>query len=534
MIPSLQRSLFLASSVFAFVLPVSQPSHAPAAPSGQLIYNLGLEPKTLDPHKATGVKESHVILNILEGLVTLDGNAQPQPGMATHWEMTPDGRKFTFHLRTNAVWNTGQPVTAEDFVFAWRRVVDPATAAPYAEQLFFVEGAEEIATRRQTDHTQLGVRALTSHTLEVTLRDPAPFFPVVVSHYTYLPLPESHLRQHPDWSARPETYLSNGPFTLETWRPNDRIILRRNPKYWNADRVQLDSVLMTMIVSESTALLQFEAGKLDLTEKVPLPDQRRLEQKGMLRLEPYLGTYFVAFHTQVKPFDDPRVRMAFSLAVDRDRLTRAVVRSGSRPARAFVPPGISLGGQDYRETVGDLIKEDHDKARQLLADAGFPRGRGFPRVRYLTNDLELHRAVSQALQAMWQEVLGVRVELQFKEWKVYLDDKQRGNFQMARYGWIADYTDPISFLGLAASTNSNNHMQFRDEKMDGLLADLRTTIEPSERLQAAAQAERHLIEQAVVAPLYFYANDILESNRIGGVTRNALGTLCFRRAFVKP
>jgi oligopeptide transport system substrate-binding protein len=453
--------------------------------------------------------------------------------MATHWEGTTDGLKFTFHLRDNARWNTGAPVTAEDFVFAWRRLVDPKTAAVYAEQMFFVENAEAIATGKETDLSRLGVRALTSRTLEVTLRDPAPFFPAVTAHYTYLPLPEEYVKANPDWASKPETYLSNGPFLLDTWRNNDRIILRRNPNYYGADQVRLDTVTMLMITNESTALLQFEAGNLDLNEKAPLPDQQRLLDAGKLKIEPYLGTYFVAFNTTVKPFDDVRVRKAFSLALNRDQITKAVVRGGTRPARGLVPPGINLGGKDHRETAGDLVRDDVAEARRLLAEAGYPNGRGFPRVRYLTNDLELHRTVSQAIQAMWRENLQVRVDLQFKEWKVYLDDKERGNYQLSRYGWIGDYPDPITFLGLAGSTNTNNHMKFRDETMDSLLAKLRSTVEPEARLQAAIAAERHLMDQAVVAPLYFYVNDVMESPRVRGVVRNPLGFLYFHTASVE-
>jgi oligopeptide transport system substrate-binding protein len=290
---------------------------------------------------------------------------------------------------------------------------------------------------------------------------------------------------------------------------------------------------MPIIVNESTALIQFEAGKLDLTEKAPLPDQKRLIDSGKLKLEPYLGTYFVSFNAETKPFTDPRVRMAFSLAIDRERIVRSVVRGGNRPARGFVPPGIVLDGRDYREAAGDLISDNAPEARRLLAEAGFPNGRGFPRVRYLTNDLELHRAVAQVLQAQWQQVLNVRVDLQFKEWKVYLDDKQRGNYQIARYGWIGDYADPITFLGLAGSTNSNNHMRYKSDKMDSLLETLRKTVRPSERLAAAIAAEKHLMAEAVVAPIYFYANDVLESPRVRGVVRNSLGFLYFKTATVE-
>jgi oligopeptide transport system substrate-binding protein len=504
----------------------------PLTAGGNLNYNLAMEPKTLDPHKASGVKENHVILNILEGLCRTDAQSQPIPALAERWEMTSDALKFTFHLRTDAKWNIGAPVTAEDFVFAWRRIVNPKTAATYAEQLFFVENAEALATGKLTDLTQLGVRAVTSHTLEVRLRDPAPFFPAVTAHYTYLPLPEAYVTANPGWAAKPETYLSNGPFLLDTWRSNDRIILKKNPAYYDAAKVKLDTITMPMIVNESTALLQFESGKLDLHEKAPLPDQKRLLDAGKLKIEPYLGTYFVSFNCTAKPFDDARVRKAFSLAINRDQITKAVVRGGSRPARGLVPTGVLLDGKDVRQTGGDLVTDNAEEARKLLAEAGYPGGKGFPRVKYLTNDLELHRTVSQALQSMWKQVLGVQVDLQFKEWKVYLDDKERGNYQMARYGWIADYADPITFLGLAGSTNPNNHMRFKNEAMDGLLSTLRATVNPADRLAAAVAAEKHLMAEAPVAPIYFYANDVLEAPRVKGTVRNALGFLYFKEATV--
>ncbi len=498
----------------------------------RLVYNLDAEPKTLDPALATGIPEAHVILNLIEGLTRTDEKGAAVPAIAQRWEISADARTYTFHLR-DAVWSNGDPVTAADFVFGWRRCLRPETAAEYAYQLFFVEGAEDYNAGRTKDPSTVAVRALTSHTLEVRLRAPTPFFPSALAHYAYSPLNESWVTAHPSFASDPKTLLCNGPFILSEWRRGDRLILKRNPRYHNAAAVALDTLEMTSIRNESTALMQWESGALDVTGSVPLPDIPRLQREGKYRTGPYLGVYFVGFQNARKPFDDPRVRRAFSLAINREQITRALLRGGQPAALAFVPPGVPSPAGDFRTQSGNLFREDVAEARRLLAEAGYPGGRGLPRIRYLTNDLQLHRNVGEALQAMWRENLGARVELDVQEWKVYLQNRQQKNFQMTRSGWIGDYFDALTFLDVFTSASGNNNYAYRNTEFERLLASARVEPDARKRDEELRRAEGILIGQDMaVAPVYFYLFQYLEKPRVSGIVRNALGYIYFDRASV--
>lgn len=522
----------------AAILVVAAWLFVPAAPAlareQRIVFNLGVEPKTLDPHQAQGEPEGHVILNVIEGLTRTDAQGHPVPAIAERWETSDDGLMYRFFLR-EARWSHGAPVTADDFVFGWRRCLAPETAGPYAYQLFFVAGAEDYNSGKVSDPAAVAVRAVTSRTLEVRLRGPAPFFPAVLAHYAYSPLPEAHIKAHPDWARTPEHYPSNGPFRLTEWRHNDRLTLVRNPEYYAADRVRLETLVMTMITNESTALLQWEAGALDILNSLPLPDIPRLMREGKYRSAPFLATYYVLFNHSARPFDDPRVRRAFSLAIDRDQITSAILRGGQQPARALVPPGIEMAGGDFRATSGDLFRENADEARRLLAEAGYPGGRRFPRVKYLYNDREDHRLIAQALQGMWLSTLGVRVDLDVQDWKVFLQNRKQGNYQFARAGWIGDYLDPVNFLDMYTSNAGNNDAFYKNPEFDRLIAEAGMTADTTRRVNLLREAEAMLIgRDMAVAPIYFYVREFAQKPHVKGVVRNPVGNIYFDGAFVEP
>jgi oligopeptide transport system substrate-binding protein len=493
----------------------------------QLVYNLSTEPRSLDPAIANGVPEAHVILNLIEGLTRTDADGKPRPAIAQKWEISPDQLTYTFHLR-EAKWSNGEPVTADDFVYGWRRALAPETAGEYAYQLFFVKGAEDFNARKTTDPQSIAVKAVDARTLEVKLRAPTPFFLSVLAHYAYSPLKESWIKAHPDWSTKPSEYLCDGPFTLAEWRHNDRLILKKNPSYYNAAAVNLSSVLMRMITNDSTALLEFEAGKIDLTYSVPLPDLPRLKQQGLLKTAPHLGTYYIAVANQKKPLNDARVRKALALTINRRQITDAILRSGQKPALAFVPPGITMNGKDFRDSAGDLFREDVAKGQKLLAEAGYPKGRGFPKLKYLYNDNEGHRTIAQALQNMWQTNLGIQIDLDVQEWKVYSQNKQKHNFQLARAGWIADYYDPVNFLDMYHTGAGNNDIDYSNPEYDRLVHESQVTTDTVKRTKLLHQAERKLIaDDMAVIPIYFYKLNYLEKPYVKGLVMNALGYMYF-------
>ncbi len=507
---------------------------APAAYSATVTYNLSGEPKTLDSALATGVLESHVITQLIEGLVRLDENGQATPGTAEKWEISDNKTSYTFFLR-DAQWSNGDAVTAGDFVFGWTRTLAPATAAEYAYQLYPVKGAEAYNKGQNSDPAAVGVTVENSKVLTVTLKNPTPYFLSLLGHYAFNPLNEKWVGAHPDWALTPAEYLVNGPFQLAEWRHRDQITLKKNPQYYAADKVRLDEIIMTMISNEATALLQWETGKIDIIEThIPLPDVPRLKKQGVLQTVPYLGTYYVALQHEKKPFDDPRVRRAFALAVDREQITRAILRGGQPEALALVPPGIDIEGVgDYRKSTGDLFKQNVAEAKKLLAAAGYPNGRGLPPVRYTYNDLQMHRTIGEALQRMWLENLGVRVQLQVQEYKVYIQTLHSKNFQTLRAGWIGDFIDPTAFLDMFVSGAGNNSFNYSSDVFDGLLQKSRQTTDTVARTALLRQAEKQLIaEDMAVIPLFYYVNHYLQKPHVKGVVRNPTGTLDFREAYL--
>jgi len=510
-------------------------SSAPARAEQRLTFNLSGEPRTLDPHLNTGVLESYVINALIEGLVLLDEKGKPLPAIAEKWDVSEDKKTYTFHLR-EAKWSNGEAVTAEDFVYGWRRCLAPETAAEYAYQLYLIAGAEDYNKGKSKDPATVQVRATDPKTLVVTLTNPTPYFASVLAHAAFSPLKETWVQANPQWANEPARYLCNGPFIFDTWRHKDRILIKKNPHYYNVQEVKLDVIEYFMISNENTALLQWEAGKLDIIETlVPLPDLPRLKAAGKLQVFPYLGVYYVAIQNGQKPFTDPRVRKAFSLAINRKQITDAILRAGQPPARALVPPGISLDdGKDYREAGGDLFKEDIAEAKRLLAEAGYPNGRGLPRVKYLYNDVQMHRTIAEALQRMWLENLGAKVDLQVQEYKVYIQNLHAENYIMARAGWIGDFIDPVAFLDMFQTAAGNNDFKYSNPKFDKLVADSRSTTDTAKRIEMLREAEKIMIaEDMAIAPLYFYVNPVLQQPYVKGVVRNPTSSVYFHKAYIE-
>ncbi|MBX7246009.1 MAG: peptide ABC transporter substrate-binding protein [Candidatus Sumerlaeaceae bacterium] len=498
----------------------------------KLVFNLSTEPKSLDPHKANGVPEAHVILNLLEGLTRTDAQGNAVPAMAEKWDVSPDGRTYTFTLR-KANWSNGEPVTADDFVYGWRHCLEPSTAGEYAYQLFFVEGAEDYNAGKSKDPATIGVKALAPDKLEVKLKAPTPFFPSVLAHYAYSPLKQSYVEAHPKWASTPEEYMVNGPFRMAEWKHADRLILKKNPAYYNAANVKLEEIVMPMITNESTGLMQFESGHIDYTEYIPLPDIPRLQKDARYTTAPYMGVYYVAFNNTRKPFDDARVRKAFALAVNRQQLVSAVLRAGQIPALAMVPPGITIEGGDFRKTTGDYFKEDVAEAKRLLAEAGYPGGKSFPKVKYLFNDMEMHRIIGQALQNMWLVNLGVKVDLDVQEWKVFLQNRKSLNYQMCRAGWIGDYLDPITFLDMFQTSAGNNDVGYKNPAYDKLIGEIQHSADGAKRLQLLRDAEKQIIgTDMVVAPLYFYIRQWVKKPSVQGIVSNPLGMVYFDKVTI--
>ena len=409
-----------------------------AAKNGILLMGNGAEPKSLDPHLVTGVPENRIISSLMEGLISYHptNDLEPEPGVAERWEHNEDFTVWRFHLRANARWSNGDPVTANDFVYSWQRILSPALGAEYASMLYVIRNAEAFHQGRIDDFSQVGVRALNPRTLEVTLGGPTPYFLNMLKHYSFFPVNPRVVEQfggmtnrQNSWSTV-ENYVGNGAFRLTEWTTNQVIKVAKSPTYWDAGRVRLNEIHFFPIENVRTEETAFLAGRLHLTSTVS-PDRIpifRRENADQLRTDPYLGLYFFRINVTRPPFNDPRVREALNLAIDRRLIVERVAQGGQAPASGIVPPGM----QNY--PASRQVQTNIERARQLLSEAGYPGGRGFPRKEILINTSEAHRKIAEAIQAMWRQNLGIDVGIYNQEWKVYLDSQSQLNFDMSRAG----------------------------------------------------------------------------------------------------
>jgi oligopeptide transport system substrate-binding protein len=490
---------------------------APAFAAEQvLVFNNGTEPETLDVHKMTGVSEHTLALALFEGLTTHDPKTlEARPGVAESWEVSKDGLAYTFRLRADAKWSNGDAVTAGDFVHSWRRALEPATASQYAYQLYYLANAREFNEGKIKDFEQVGVKAPDARTLAVRLASPTPYFLDLTSFETLMPVHKGCLEKHGEKWTRPGNLVGNGPFVLAEWSPRERIVFTPNPHYWNARIVRLKRIEALPYDDLDTAYNMFLDGKVDWLRGIPLPKIDEIKRNPDYFVVPYLGSYFFRFNVTKAPFHDVRVRKAFSLAVDRETLCRDVMKAGQIPATGFVPPGLP----GYVPVVG--AGYDRKKARDLLAEAGFPEGKGFPPVDILFNTSESHKKVSEVLAQMWKENLGVPVSLSNKEWKIYLEETRTLNYQVARAGWIGDYLDPNTFLDMFVTGGGNNNTGFSNKEYDELVFRASREADPTQRMKILRRVEEILVvDQLPILPLYFYVNQGLLAPKVKGVFHN--------------
>jgi oligopeptide transport system substrate-binding protein len=475
------------------------------------------EPESLDPGIVTGVPEHRILSNLFEGLTTTDPkDLSPRPGMAASWTVSRDGLVYTFTLR-DARWTDGKPVTAQDFVYAWERILNPKTGAKYAQQLYYLKNGEEYNKGRLTDFGQVGVKALDAKTLQVTLRCPTAYFLDLTSFYTLYPVPRWAIEAHgKDW-VKPGKIVSNGPFRLVSWVPQKELVLEKNPQHWDAATVKLQKVVFLPTDDINTAYKQFLARDSDWLPTVPAAQIESARSRPEYYVSPYLGTYYFRFNVTKAPVSDVRVRKALSLAVDRQLLTKFVTKSGEIPHAGFVPGGL----RGYEGSTGSGF--DAVSAKKLLAEAGYPDGKGFPRVELLYNTSDLHRVITQAVQQMWKEQLGIHVDLVNLEWKVYLARQGSLDYQIARAGWIGDYVDPNTFLDLWVTGGGNNQTGWSSKRYDDLIGQAACKlVNAKDRMRALQEAERLLLEEAPILPLFTYVNKGMLSRRVKGWYPNIL------------
>ena len=507
--------------------------------SGGTDFNICIasEPQSIDPALNSAVDGAIMLQHAFEGLVKWvddgNGNATLAPGMANKWEVSDDGLTYTFHIREGATWTDGEPVTAGDFLYSWNRLIAPETAADYEYMLECVDGYADGA---------LKIEAPDDSTFIVHLASAISYFEEICAFPATFPVRQDIVEEHGDqWTFNPETYVSNGPFKMTEWVHNSYILMEKNENYYAADDITATSIKFTLMDDNNAILAAYRNGELDFCENVPVDEVPGLLASGELKVADYIGTYYVCFQTEKAPFDNPKVREAFSLAIDRPYICEQVKADGCLPASGFVPSGMydadgpgsdfrAIGGE-YYDPSAEAYEANCEKARELLAEAGFPNGEGFPVVEYLYNTDDGHKAIGEALQNMWQTELGVTVTLVNQDWAVFLQERKDGNYSIARNGWIADYNDPMCFLDMWITDGGNNDAQYSNPEYDKLIKAAKATSDQAERMQLMHDAEDILIGQdSVLAPIYFYVQTYMMKDNVKGMYYTPLGYFFFGTA----
>lgn len=515
----------------------------------KIVYNLGADPKTIDPQLNSAVDGSTIIHNAFEGLMREDENSKIVPGTAEKYEVSDDGTVYTFHIRKDAKWSDGKPVVAGDFEYAWKRALNPKVAAEYAYQLFYIKNGaayynqEKVGDKVATAE-DVGVKVIDDNTLEVTLESPVPYFLSLAAFPTYFPVRKDIIEGNEEkWTLKPDTYISNGPFKMSEWKEKESITFVKNENYWDAKNVKLETLEVKLIDDQITYLNAFKSGEIDVIESPPQAEIPTLLDEGTAKIYPYLGTYFYVINVSDKAKDvdpkaaealsNPKFRKALSLAIDRQLIVDKVAQGGQAPATSYVPAGIL-------DSIGEEFQKDYsskganiEEAKKLLEEAGYPNGEGAPTITFTFNTDQGHQNIAQAVQDMWKTNLGINVELKNEEWAVFQDTRNNFQYSMARHGWIADYNDPMTFLDMWTTGNGQNNAGYSNKEYDKLIAQAKVELDDAKRTELLHKAEDILMDESPIIPLYYYTNVLCIDKNVKGTYKSPLGQMEFRDAYVE-
>ena len=496
------------------------PAGVQLAEKQTLVRNNGAEVQSLDPHKIEGVPESNVNRDLFEGLLVTDVDGHPAPGVAEKWE-NKDFKVWTFHLRKDAKWSDGTPVTAEDFVYSWQRLANPNTASPYASYLQYghIANIDDIIAGKKPV-TDLGVKAIDANTFEVTLSEPVPYFYKLLVHPSVSPVPKSAVEKFGEKWTQPANIVTNGAYKLKDWVVNERMVLERNPQYWDNAKTVINQVTYLPISSEVTDVNRYRSGEIDMTyNNMPIELFQKLKKEipKEVHVDPYLCTYYYEINNQKAPFTDVRVRTALKLALDRDIIVNKVKNQGDLPAYSYTPPytdGMKLVEPEWFKWSQEKRNEE---AKKLLAEAGYTADKPLT-FNLLYNTSDLHKKLAIAVASIWKKNLGVNVKLENQEWKTFLDTRHQGTFDVARAGWCADYNEPTSFLNTMFSDSSNNTAHYKSPAFDKIIADTLKVSDDAQRAELYAKSEEQLDKDSAIVPVYYYVNARLVKPWVGGYT----------------
>ncbi|UYA60340.1 Oligopeptide ABC transporter, substrate-binding protein OppA [Pectobacterium sp. F1-1] len=510
----------LSSTMAVSAIAATVPAGVQLAEKQELVRNNGAEVSSLDPHKIEGVPESNVSRDLLEGLVISDVNGKTVPGVAESWD-NKDFKVWTFHLRKDAKWSDGTPVTAQDFVYSWQRLADPKTASPYASYLQYghLLNIDDIIAGKKSPDT-LGVKAIDDHTFEVTLSEAVPYFYKLPVYAAMSPVNKAAIEKFGDKWTQPQNWIGNGAYKLKDWVVNEKIVLERNPQYWDNAHTVINKVTYLPISSEVTDVNRYRSGEIDMTyNQLPIELFQKLKKEipDEVKVNPYLCTYYYEINNQKPPFNDVRVRTALRLGLSQDILTNKVKNQGDIPAYGFVPPYIDGFNAQTPEWFTWSQEKRNEEAKKLLAEAGYTAQKPLT-FNLLYNSSDLHKKMAIAASSIWKQNIGVDVKLENQEWKTFLNSRQQGTHDLARGGWCADYNEPSTFLNSMLSESSNNKAHYKSKEFDALVAKSLQVKTEEERAAVYQQAEALLNKDAVIVPVYYYANTRLVKPYVGGLT----------------
>ncbi|MDO5713753.1 MAG: peptide ABC transporter substrate-binding protein [Tissierellia bacterium] len=489
------------------------------------------EPGSLDPALARGTHESWILQHIFEGLMKYNEKNEVVPAMAEKVDVSDDGITYTFHLRDDVKWSNGDPVTAEDFEFAWKRVLDPELGSEYSFQLYYVQGGEEYNTG-EGSVDDVAIKALDEKTLEVKLVVPTPYFEGLTAFYTLYPVHKASVEGNEKWAGDPKNteFVCNGPFKLTDWQHNEKVILEKNDNYYDADKVKLAGIDFDIIEDDNTAWQKYDGGDYDFLMSPPstIVAQLKGNDDEQLKIGDDLGTYYYAFNCKKAPFTNAKVREALSLTIDRKTIVENITQGGQIPAEGIVPYGLlDDTNTEFREANGNLIKEDPENAKKLLEEGLKEENmtiEDFNKQGFILsyNTDEGHKKIAQAVQQMWKEKLGVEIGLENMEFQVLLDNRMQGNYDIVRAGWLGDYADPMTMMDLFMTDNPQNDVFWSNPEFDKLLQTAKSSPDQKLRMDSMKKAEQIMMEEKPVAPVYFYTRPYVEKPYVKGVYNTIL------------
>ena len=514
---------------------------AAAEAGNNLVVQIGPDPETMDPALNSAIDASNMIIHLFEPLLNMDKDNNIIGGMAETWEVSEDGLTYTFHLRDGLKWSDGSDFTANDFVYTFKRMADPMTAAPYAYDLLcMVKGYDEAAGG---DVDALAVSAPDDQTFVVELSYPCVYFDKICAFAALSPVQQATVEANGEaWAVDPSTYVSNGPMKIKEWVPGSHILVEKNENYWNADAVTADTIKFVLMEDANASFSAYNTGEIMFTRDVPTEEIPNLRDNPEFHVAPILGTYYVSLNLEREYFQDVKVRQALSLALDRQYIADTIMQGTYSAATNFVGPGVSDAepGSSFADTTvaqygeffhTDDFEGDLAKAKELMAKAGYPDGEGFPTIEYMTNDAGYHKPLAEYLQSAWGE-LGINMDIKIVEWASFTPTRRNGDYDIARNGWVYDYDDPSNMLNLFESTNGNNDGTYSNPEYDALIEQARTTVDKTEHYALLHEAEQMLLNDMAMIPVAYNNDFWLQSSDLQGIWHSPYGYWYFMYGYI--